>query len=146
MKTLILALIWFFASACTIQYALFPKDPPADAVDQTFYLSPIQPQITRSIDLWLFRYLHWEGLEEFSSLILCPSGVPDAGESKKCLQFYGGVKIDGTDAIIRQRTGDMRWGYVYKHGVDGDITQNEQAAARWTTVSGDRSVYNMGGQ
>jgi hypothetical protein len=114
------------------------------------YISTVEPRLVRHLDLWIFRYVKWEGREEFTSWSIQPLGTAQRDESKQpCFQVYWGVKIDGTETKKLQAPGALGegglaallmklWDYVY--------TPEEQWAIRWRNAGcGYPTIWDMGG-
>jgi len=127
---------------CALQYGLNPVERPETMevgrkVDHG--VSPFIYLPKRTTWLGFVQYTKWKGEQEFTSLLICPTGLPDEGELKHCLQSYGGVKIDGSESIELQKTRYGMWDLVFEKA--------EQWAIRWHIISGGKpNIYNMGGQ
>lgn len=109
--------------------------------DEIFMFSDVTPRL---VNIWLkwgnrYRRTEWWGpYGTFVSVLINPFGVPRAGQRKRCLQWYSGIKLDGTLSLERQAAGERAW-YAYV------FTPAEQRALRIHVVDGTQSAYNMGG-
>ena len=132
-------LVWFL-TACTLTGYTVPPPPEAVLVGEQewFQYSGVEPQLV-SEQHWfgVVRKTVWRGVAPFTSLVVCPTGLP-MQRPKRCLQIYHGIKLDGTKTWEARRAGaPAPWAYVY--------TAREQNAWRWHLVDALPTVWNMGG-
>ena len=110
-----LGLAWFLA-ACTLTGYTVPPPPEAVSVGEQewFRYSSVAPQLV-SEQRWfgVVRKTVWRGVAPFTSLVVCPTGLPTQ-RPKRCLQIYHGIKLDGTKSLEAGRAGaPTPWAYVY---------------------------------
>ena len=129
------------AGCVALSYTLLPHAPPAGTLQGALpghYLSQQEPRLL-SISEWfnLYRHTEWRGIETFTSTVVCLGGLPQrGGPRKRCLQWYGGVKVDGSESLAMQAVHPGWWDYVY--------IKKEQSAFRITDI-GYPDPYDMGG-
>lgn len=98
--------------------------------------------ITDETTLGLYRYRVWISDEHyrFTDRVFCPFGLPTSStDHSRCLQWYHGIKVDGSRTLELQKKDAATWVYVF--------TASEQNAFRWSSrMTGGSSPYNMGGE
>jgi hypothetical protein len=92
-----LGLVWFL-TGCTLTGYTVP--PPSEAVlvgkQEWFRYSGVAPQLVSERHWFgVVRKTVWRGVAPFTSLVVCPTGLPTQ-QPKRCLQIYHGIKLDGT--------------------------------------------------
>lgn len=138
---LISATMVILSGCVALAYTLDPVPVPTlweTGARPNHVVLPVAPRIvTQTERLGLYRHTEWLGVAAFESTIICPFGLPALGERASCLQWYGGIKADGTESLLLQKVRGVQWW-------DYTFTPEEQSAFRWHEV-GYPNPYDMGG-